>query len=330
MQVVTVVTVVTRTGKENAVKIKIEEIKINAGRRDTNENGVRELAKSIADIGLLNPITVTPDHTLIAGSHRLEAAKLLGWAEVECTVCKVSGLLAELAEIDENMVRTNLSPIEFGDLLLKRKQIYETLHPETKNGGDRRSEEIRTSKCRSDTVKSFVKDTADKLGVSPRTVERQIQIAKNLTPEAKGIIQSSGKRITKGDALKLSRLEPGQQVETAHSMTSDVWEPINKYRKRPAPYSLGGKPYTSFEESVADLKNPDKDATYTADTLLAGMDGFIDDFHKNFSWYSMPMCTVAYPQVSHEQFEYIAERFEDVCAEIHELLQAIKAARPAK
>lgn len=312
------------------MKILIDDIKVNAGRREAESRDVQELADNISQVGLLNPITVTPDHTLIAGRHRLEAAKLLGWTEIECTVCEVNGLLAELAEIDENMVRTNLSPIEFGDLLLKRKQIYETLHPETKNGGDRKSEEIRTSKCRSDTAKSFVKDTADKLGVSPRTLERQVQIAKNLTAEAKDIIQSSGKKITNGDALKLSRLKPGQQVKTAQSITSDVWEPINKYRKRPAPYSLGGKPYTSFEESVADLKNPNKDAAYTADTLLAGMDGFIDDFHKDFSWYSTPMCTVAYPQVSHEQFEYITERFEDVCTEIHELLQAIKAARPAK
>lgn len=311
------------------MKIKLDEVKVSSGRREAKVDNVQELAKSIAEIGLLNPITITPDHTLIAGRHRLEAAKLLGWAEIECTVCEVSGLLAELAEIDENMVRTNFSPIEFGDLLLKRKQIYETLHPETRQGM-RNGQTSKTDNLSVLETKSFTQDTADKLGVSPRTVERQVQIAKNLTPDAKDIIQSSGKKITKGDALKLSRLEPDQQAETAQSMTNDVWEPMSKYRKRPAPYSLGGKPYTSFEESVADLKNPNKDATYTADTLLAGMDGFIDDFHKDFSWYSTPMCTVAYPQVSHEQFEYITERFEDVCTEIHELLQAIKAARPAK
>lgn len=311
------------------MKIKLDEVKVSSGRREAKVDNVQELAKSIAEIGLLNPITITPDHTLIAGRHRLEAAKLLGWAEIECTVCEVSGLLAELAEIDENMVRTNFSPIEFGDLLLKRKQIYETLHPETRQGM-RNGQTSKTDNLSVLETKSFTQDTADKLGVSPRTVERQVQIAKNHTPDAKDIIQSSGKKITKGDALKLSRLEPDQQAETAQSMTNDVWEPMSKYRKRPAPYSLGGKPYTSFEESVADLKNPNKDATYTADTLLAGMDGFIDDFHKDFSWYSTPMCTVAYPQVSHEQFEYITERFEDVCTEIHELLQAIKAARPAK
>ena len=112
--------------------VPISEIKINSGRRNTDPDGVKDLAKSISEVGLLNPITITADKTLIAGCHRLEAAKMLGWTEIECTVCNVSGLQAELAEIDENFVRTNLSPIEFGDLLLRRKEIYEELHPETK------------------------------------------------------------------------------------------------------------------------------------------------------------------------------------------------------
>lgn len=312
------------------MKIKIDEVKINSGRRESKADNVHELAKSIAEIGLLNPITVTADNTLIAGRHRLEAAKMLGWTEIECTVCEVDGLLAELAEIDENMVRTNLSPIEFGDLLLKRKRIYETLHPETKNGGDRKSEEIRTSKCRSDSAKSFVKDTAAKLGVSPRTVERQIQVAKNLTPKAKEIIQSSGKKITKRDALELSRLESEQQANTAQVMVSGRKECINKYCKRPKPYSIGGKHFNSFEESIADLKNSNKDANYSAGTLLADMDGLIDRFHKDFAWYSMPMCTVAYQLINQEQLDYITERFEDICNEIHELLQAMKSARAEK
>ena len=181
--------------------VSISEIKISPGRRNVEPDGVKDLAKSISEVGLLNPITITADHTLIAGCHRLEAAKLLGWTEIECTVCDVSGLLAELAEIDENFVRVKLSPIEFGDLLLRRKEIYEELHPETKHGGDRKSDEIKIAKCQHDSAKSFVKDTAEKLGVNPSTVHRELQTAKNLTPEAKEIIRGSNADITKTDAL---------------------------------------------------------------------------------------------------------------------------------
>ena len=56
-------------------------------------------------------------------------------------------------------------------------------------------------------------DTAEKLGVNPCTVRRQIQTARNLTPEAKKIIKESETKLSKKAALKLSRLEPEQQKE---------------------------------------------------------------------------------------------------------------------
>lgn len=101
-------------------------------------------------------------------------------------------------------------PWTIANLLLRRKEIYETLHPETRNGGDRRSEKIRSAKCASDSAKSFVDDTAEKLDVAPSTVRRQLQTARDLTPETKGITKDA--KITKTDALKLSRLSPEQQA----------------------------------------------------------------------------------------------------------------------
>ena len=58
--------------------VQISEIKINAGRREADQESVQELADSISKVGLLNPITVDQNYTLIAGPHRLEAAKALG------------------------------------------------------------------------------------------------------------------------------------------------------------------------------------------------------------------------------------------------------------
>ena len=75
---------------------------------------------------LLNPITLDQADTLIAGLHRLEAAKLLGWTEIEYTVSGVEGLEAELAEIDENVVRTDLSTVTQYNRL-HRSKIKKTL-----------------------------------------------------------------------------------------------------------------------------------------------------------------------------------------------------------
>ena len=200
------------------MRIPISEIKVNPGRRETAPVDVRELADSIAEIGLLNPVTVSQSRTLIAGLHRLEAAKLLGWTEIECVVSEADGLQAELAEIDENFVRAGLSHRELGDLLLRRKELYEAIHPETRQG-QRNGQTAKNANFSLLETKSFAQDTADKLGVSKRTVEQLVQTAANLTPEAKKTIRDAGDKITKGAALKISRLPPDQQEEAAAVLT---------------------------------------------------------------------------------------------------------------
>lgn len=96
------------------MKVPIEEIRIREGRRRPDTDHVKELADSIRELGLLNPVTIDRENFLIAGIHRLEAAKTLGWIEVECTMSSLEGLWAELAEIDENFVRNDLSAVEYG------------------------------------------------------------------------------------------------------------------------------------------------------------------------------------------------------------------------
>lgn len=49
--------------------VKISDIKIGLNRREVEPNDARALSKSISEIGLLNPITISSDFTLIAGMH---------------------------------------------------------------------------------------------------------------------------------------------------------------------------------------------------------------------------------------------------------------------
>ncbi len=321
--------------------IPINEITISPGRREVQSGDVKELADSIAEVGLINPIMVDQSHTLIAGLHRLEAMKMLGRTEIECTVSDLAGLQAELAEIDENFIRKDLSDAEFRELLLRRKEIYESLHPETKatyDGGEFRGNQHQkvVGENFSATTKSFVQDTADKLGVSPRTVELQIQTAKNLASEAKEILRGADTKITKQSALKLSRLAPEQQLEAARQLAAGDIHSVDEYSptgaeaaipppEAPAvPYASSGRHYATFEESIADLKNHDKDCSYTPDALLAELDSFIQKFQKEFEWYSDPFCTVVFPDISQVQFDYLQKRFGTISTAIHDLLQQMK------
>lgn len=195
------------------MKIAISEIKINPGRRPANLDGINELARSISEIGLLNPITIDQEHTLVAGLHRPEAVKRLGWTEIECNVCTLDALQTELAEIDENVVR---------------KEIYESLHPETKAGqaqaaGMNRAIGNNVSGKMSATLKPFSQDTAGKLGVSPRTIERTIQMMNGLTEDTREVFRHYPQyKLSQSNAMKLSRMEPGKQKTAARSLCSGI------------------------------------------------------------------------------------------------------------
>ena len=85
-------------------------------RDDFNEEGLQELANSIKEHGVLQPLVVSRkesgDYELIAGERRLEAAKIVGLEKVPVIVKKVNEQnKAELALI-ENIQRYDLNPIE--------------------------------------------------------------------------------------------------------------------------------------------------------------------------------------------------------------------------
>lgn len=91
----------------------IGEITTN-GRHRKRLGDIEGLARSIEDVGLLNPVTITDDGRLVAGYRRLEACKLLGWGEVPVQVAaSVDGAVSLLiAERDENTCREPMRPSE--------------------------------------------------------------------------------------------------------------------------------------------------------------------------------------------------------------------------
>ena len=210
------------------MRIKISEIKINPGRREAEPKAIEELAKSIAAVGLMNPVTLDQNNTLIAGLHRLEAAKLLGWTEIECTAMGMDDVQAELAEIDENIVRTRLNRQELCEQLLRRKEIYETLHPEARHGM-RNGQTAKNANLASLETKSFAEDTAEKTGMSKRAVSRLVQIANNLTGDARRIVEAHD--MTQDTALKLSRLSRDEQLEAASMLAAGTMQSVEQYQE---------------------------------------------------------------------------------------------------
>jgi ParB family chromosome partitioning protein len=107
------------------------------------------------EIGQLHAIKVNPEMKLRAGLHRVEAAKILGWDEIEGDIVDVDPLRQELIEIDENLIRSELHFLERGEFLRRRKEIYEILYPDARRGGDKKSIEYKEKKDKAELLVSM-------------------------------------------------------------------------------------------------------------------------------------------------------------------------------
>lgn len=181
---------------------------------------VEGIAASIAQIGLRQPILVRPHgnhYRLVAGAHRLAAIQKLGHTTIDAIIENVDDDEARLIEIDENLMRRELSALDRAIFLAERKAVYDVLYPETVKPG-RRKKELATS-CRQ-FGETFSKATANRLGLSKKTVERSLALAASLSPEAREALRLSDLADNQSELLKLAALEPEKQVSIAHEIAA--------------------------------------------------------------------------------------------------------------
>ncbi len=194
--------------------MQIEIDKIIVGQRFREAGDVSALMESISAVGLLNPIVVSKDFRLIAGLHRLEAFRQLGAIKIPAKVLDISGLKAALVEVDENLIRNELTVLERAEQLTTRKEIYEELFPSTRKGGRRGNQFTGGLKRQNDRL-SFCQDTSKKTGQSARTVQRLIRIARSIGNDARDTIRKLPIAQNYRELLKLSRLPTSDQSAVA-------------------------------------------------------------------------------------------------------------------
>ncbi len=74
----------------------------------------------------------------------------------------------------------------------RRKSLYEAKHPQTKHGASGGRGNVKTKKNESaDSALSFVADTVQKTSQSKRTVESDVQIAKNVSKSVRDAIRDT-------------------------------------------------------------------------------------------------------------------------------------------
>jgi ParB-like chromosome segregation protein Spo0J len=192
-----------------------DRITIRDDARVINAESVQGLADSIAAVGLINPIRVRvtgEGWEVIAGAHRLEACRSLGLVEIAADVVEDDDLHAELAMIDENLCRAELSPADRAKQTARRKVVYLQLHPET-GQGKANTREVQ-SVAHADRTPAFVDATAALTGRSKSAVAADVDRGNKVLDEVVELIR--GTTLDTGTYLdKLAKMPGNEQFKAA-------------------------------------------------------------------------------------------------------------------
>jgi ParB family transcriptional regulator, chromosome partitioning protein len=96
-------------------------------------------------------------------------------------------------KIDENLCRADLTELERGEHLAKRKEIYEWWRPETKAGAARAAGMNRKLGHHVDenSAPTFTEDTAAKVGMSQRAVQQSLRRVNKIDPAVRDRIRDN-------------------------------------------------------------------------------------------------------------------------------------------
>ena len=177
------------------VFLPIAAISPNPGqpRRHFSRAGLEELAASIGEHGVLQPLSVRRvpgGYELISGERRLRASRMAGLEEVPCILVSVDGQESSLLALVENLQRRDLDFVEEALALSRLIQTYHLSQEEA----------------------------AKKLGKSQSAIANKLRLLK-LPPEVLALLREKG--FTERHARALLRLPaPSLQREAARHITT--------------------------------------------------------------------------------------------------------------
>lgn len=192
--------------KENC--ISVNKIQISEGRHRKEFGDLDGLAADIKASGLLQPIGVRSDMTLVFGERRLRACRdLLKWKKIPFRIVNVKSIAH--GEFSENEVRKQYTPSE-------RYAIVETLRS-FGHGGDRRS--VQDRNCDDESLTTA--EACMKVGFTKDDHHRVGRVVKNGIPEL--VVAMDSEDLSISAAAKLAEA-------TADEQQAVLAKPLNEAR----------------------------------------------------------------------------------------------------
>lgn len=212
--------------------VKISDIVVPADRsRALDKNYAIVLADGLERDGLFHPIQVrrTPNakggkFTLVSGLHRLEAARNLGWAEIEAKIVEANATEALRLEIEENLRRYDLTVLDRAHAVVEMRRLWEEEHGAIERGNPllkANSANLSELDNGDREVGTFLASAADRIGVSARAIERLTFIAQKLVPELRLGLHGRAEADNQSALMNAAKCEPKHQKAAAAKLKAE-------------------------------------------------------------------------------------------------------------
>ncbi|MBB4955592.1 ParB family chromosome partitioning protein [Agrobacterium vitis] len=269
------------------VRIPISSIHVGTRARPVDEDHALAIAASMAERGLINPITVrkTPaankgatPYTLVAGGHRKRGAELNQWSEIDAIVVAADATEGQLIELSENLYRNELSKLDRAVFVLTFRELWEEQHGKIDPKGGRPKKQGNDCPVFQAPGKELSQRVQERLGFGERTYKYVNTIGQNLYPPLRAALRGTPFADDQSLLLKLAKKGPTEQAAIVKALETEP--DVKKVLSFMAEPKVQADPATKQAVLLSTLQKAWKDADdATRQSFLISI-GMMDDIRE--------------------------------------------------
>jgi ParB family chromosome partitioning protein len=226
-------------------------------------------------------------YRLIDGMHRIEAARRQGCTTILASIYEGTDADARLMEIERNLARAEMKPVDRAVFLLAYKEAYERKYPEARAAIGEALAAKRWDATSTMLVASFAARVGEMAGQHASTVRRQYRAVSALSPDEIAALRDATVFVGYKDLAEIGKIgDPDERGFVIGKLSDGTAKTVRAARKSwrfadgtaPAPLSDGEKKFVRLLDAWDRGGKAARIALIEErrdqiEALLAGMDG---------------------------------------------------------
>ncbi|SEK33214.1 chromosome partitioning protein, ParB family [Roseovarius azorensis] len=221
-------------------ELALDDIVVEDRLRPVDEMGVSAILMTIREGGATtDPIDVrrvrrkgVVSFRLIDGAHRMAAERQLGNTTILASIHEGTDADARLMEIERNLARAEMKPVDRAVFLLEYKHAYEKKYPEARAAIGQALIAKRWDTTGTIPVVSFAAKIGAMTGQDESTVRRQIRAVKALERPEIDALRSSPKWVCYNDIAEIGKItEVDERRFAVNALAAGEAKTVNAARK---------------------------------------------------------------------------------------------------